>query len=63
MTLHPVSERTWESLHSNEKLALRQAAARLSGEFTGLYGQQTIERFLATPRPPMTLDPIRRRVD
>ncbi|GAA0351726.1 protein of unknown function [Micropruina glycogenica] len=48
MTLHPVSERTWESLHSNEKLALRQAAARLSGEFTGLYGQQTIERFLAS---------------
>jgi protein-tyrosine-phosphatase len=48
MTLHPVSERTWESLHADEKLALRQAAARLADEFTGLYGSETIERFLAS---------------
>lgn len=45
---HPVSERTWESLHSDEKLALKQASARLSGEFSGLYGTETIERFLAS---------------
>ena len=47
MTIHPVSERTWESLHPDEKLALRQAAARLGGEVAGLYGTETIERFLA----------------
>ncbi|PKQ21627.1 MAG: phosphotyrosine protein phosphatase [Actinobacteria bacterium HGW-Actinobacteria-5] len=47
MTIHPVSERTWESLHPDEKLALRQAAARLGGEFAGLYGTETIGRFLA----------------
>lgn len=46
MTIHPVSERTWESLHPDEKLALRQAAVRLGGEFAGLYGPETIERFL-----------------
>lgn len=48
MTVHPVSERTWESLHADEKLALKQAAARLADEFTGLYGPETIERFLAS---------------
>ena len=48
MTVHPVSERTWESLHADEKLALTQAAARLADEFTGLYGPETIERFLAS---------------
>ena len=48
MTVHPVSERTWESLHAYEKLALKQAAARLADEFTGLYGPETIERFLAS---------------
>ncbi|HQA78326.1 MAG TPA: arsenate reductase ArsC, partial [Propionicimonas sp.] len=29
-------------------MALKQAAARLADEFTGLYGTQTIERFLAS---------------
>jgi arsenate reductase len=48
MTTHPVSERTWESLHPDQKLALTQAAVRLAGEFTGLYGRETIERFLAS---------------
>ncbi len=48
MTIHPVSERTWESLHADEKLALRQAAARLGRDFAGLYGAETIERFLAS---------------
>ncbi|MCW3158188.1 arsenate reductase ArsC [Micropruina sonneratiae] len=48
MTLHTVSERTWESLHADKELALKQAAARLADEFTGLYGPETIERFLAS---------------
>lgn len=48
MTLHPVSERTWESLHADERTALKQAAAQLTTEFTGLYGAETIERFLAS---------------
>lgn len=45
---HPVSERSWESLHSDEKLALKQASARLAVDFAGLYGSETIERFLAS---------------
>lgn len=45
---HPVSERSWESLHTPEKLALKQAAARLADDFAGLYGKETIERFLAS---------------
>jgi len=45
---HPVSERSWESLHTDEKLALKQASARLADDFEGLYGKETIERFLAS---------------
>jgi arsenate reductase (thioredoxin) len=45
---HPMSERSWESLHSDEKLALKQASARLADDFAGLYGTETIERFLAS---------------
>ncbi len=45
---HPVSERSWESLHTDQKLALKQAAARLADDFSGLYGNETIERFLAS---------------
>ena len=45
---HPVSERSWESLHTDEKLALKQASARLADDFAGLYGTETIERFLAS---------------
>ena len=45
---HPVSERSWESLHTDEKLALKQASARLGDDFAGLYGSETIERFLAS---------------
>ena len=48
MTIHPVSQRTWESLHPDQRLALKQAAVRLAAEFTGLYGTETIERFLAS---------------
>jgi protein-tyrosine-phosphatase len=45
---HPVSERSWETLHTDEKLALKQASARLADDFAGLYGKETIERFLAS---------------
>jgi len=45
---HLVSQRTWESLHPDEKLALRQASARLEDEFSVHYGPETIERFLAS---------------
>jgi len=45
---HPVSERSWETLHTDEKLALKQASARLADKFAGLYGKETIERFLAS---------------
>jgi protein-tyrosine-phosphatase len=45
---HPVSERSWESLHTDEKLALKQASARLADRFAGLLGTETIERFLAS---------------
>jgi protein-tyrosine-phosphatase len=45
---HPVSERSWESLRTPEKLALKQASARLADDFAGLYGKETIERFLAS---------------
>lgn len=48
MTVHPISQRTWESLHPDEKLALKQAASRLASDFTGLYGPETIELFLAS---------------
>jgi len=44
----PVSERSWESLRTPEKLALKQASARLADDFAGLYGTETIERFLAS---------------
>jgi len=45
---HVVPQRSWESLHTDEKLALQQASARLADRFTGLYGPETIERFLAS---------------
>ncbi|CAL8979451.1 Arsenate reductase [Propionicimonas sp. T2.31MG-18] len=48
MTLHPMPGRTWESLHPDERVALRQAAARLAVDFAGVYGAETIERFLAS---------------
>jgi protein-tyrosine-phosphatase len=48
MTVHPISQHTWESLHPDEKLALKQAASRLASDFTGLYGAETIELFLAS---------------
>ena len=37
---------TWDTLRSDESLALRTAATRLGGEFDGTFGTETIERFL-----------------
>jgi len=37
-----------DDLSVDQQVALRRAAARLAGEFTGVYGQETIERFLHT---------------
>jgi protein-tyrosine-phosphatase len=37
---------TWASLPLDETLAMKAAAARLVGEFDGVYGKETIERFL-----------------
>ncbi len=48
MSIHSVSERSWESLHADEKLALKQASARLAKDFDGSYGIETVERFLAS---------------
>jgi arsenate reductase len=40
---------TWHrDLSIDQQLALRTAVTRLAGEFTGLYGSETIERFLHT---------------
>jgi arsenate reductase len=36
------------NLSVDQQLALRTAAVRLAGEFTGLYGPETIEKFLHT---------------
>ncbi len=37
---------TWETLSLDQTLALRHAATRLAGEFDGIFGAATIERFL-----------------
>jgi arsenate reductase (thioredoxin) len=37
---------TWEDLSLDQSLALRHAATRLALEFDGVFGQETIERFL-----------------
>ncbi len=46
MTVHPAQQRSWESLRPDDRLALKQAAANLAQEFSGIYGPETIERFL-----------------
>jgi protein-tyrosine-phosphatase len=38
--------RSWSTLSLDEGLALKTAAARLSTDFAGVFGQETIERFL-----------------
>ena len=38
----------WSTLSLDTKLALRTAAVRLSDEFAGIFGTETIERFLQT---------------
>ena len=37
---------TWNTLSLDESLTLRAAATRLTEDFTGVYGSETIERFL-----------------
>ena len=37
---------TWDTLTLDESLALRAAATRLADDFAGVYGPETIERFL-----------------
>ena len=37
---------TWNTLSLDESLALRTAATRLAAEFQGIFGTETIERFL-----------------
>jgi arsenate reductase len=37
---------TWETLSLDQSLALRHAATRLTGQFDGIFGSETIERFL-----------------
>ena len=37
---------TWNTLTLDESLALRRAATRLATDFDGVFGQETIERFL-----------------
>ena len=41
-----MSSPTWETLSLDQSLALRHAANRLAGEFDGMFGVETIERFL-----------------
>jgi arsenate reductase (thioredoxin) len=41
-----VTTRTWTSLSIDIRQALRTAATRLADEFAGIYGAETIERFL-----------------
>jgi protein-tyrosine-phosphatase len=40
------SSPTWETLSLDLSLALRHAATRLAGDFDGIFGTETIERFL-----------------
>jgi arsenate reductase (thioredoxin) len=42
----PSNLRTWASLSIDTQIALRTAAVRLTDEFRGTYGPETIERFL-----------------
>jgi protein-tyrosine-phosphatase len=37
---------TWDTLSADQSLALRHAATRLADEFDGVFGAETIERFL-----------------
>jgi hypothetical protein len=43
-----VTTPTWSTLSIDTSLALRTAASRLTDEFTGTFGTETIERFLHT---------------
>jgi len=37
---------TWNTLSLDETIALRTAATRLQADFDGVFGAETIERFL-----------------
>lgn len=39
---------SWATLPLDQSLAMKSAATRLAGEFDGIYGEETIERFLHT---------------
>jgi protein-tyrosine-phosphatase len=39
---------TWATLTIEQSIAMRAAASRLADDFTGIYGPETIERFLHT---------------
>ena len=39
---------SWATLPLDQSLAMKSAATRLAGEFDGIYGEETIERFLNT---------------
>ncbi len=41
-----MSTPTWDTLSLDRSLALRHATTRLTGEFDGVFGTETIERFL-----------------
>jgi arsenate reductase (thioredoxin) len=43
-----MSTPTWATLPLDQSLAMKSAATRLAGEFDGVYGAETIERFLHT---------------
>ena len=49
MTVHPAQERSWEGLHLDDRLALKQAAAHLAQEFSGDYAgaSASLERAVA----------------
>jgi protein-tyrosine-phosphatase len=42
----PAETATWSSLSIDQKVAMRTAATHLAREFTGVFGTETIERFL-----------------
>ena len=46
MTATPGPVPDWATLPLDQSLAMRSASTRLGGEFDGIYGRETIERFL-----------------
>jgi arsenate reductase len=46
MTDIPIDTQTWSSLNVDQTLSLRTAGTRLARDFDGVFGTETIERFL-----------------